>query len=47
MSRVVLSKNWSRKPKARHFAIRDKSKQDTQIKAWLKKSKPKVKSDAR
>lgn len=32
---------WQRKPKAKHFAIRDKAKAETKVKAWLKKSKSK------
>ena len=39
MTRVVLSKNWARKPKARHFRIRDESKARTAEKKWLAKSK--------
>jgi len=43
MTRVVLSKNWARKPKARHFRIRDESKARTAEKKWLAKSKGKSK----
>lgn len=44
MTRVVLSKNWTRKKSARHFDIAKKAKADTAERAWLKKSKPKVNS---
>ena len=43
MTRVILSKNWARKPKARHFRIRDESKARTAEKKWLAKSKGKSK----
>lgn len=41
MTRVILSKNWTRKPKARHFRIRDEANAATKAKAWAKKSKSK------
>lgn len=42
MSRIWLpAKAWARKPKARHFAIRDKAKADRLEKAWKAKSKSK------
>ena len=37
----IPSKNWTRKPKAKHFRIRDEAKAETKVKAWLKKSKSK------
>ena len=43
MTRVILSKNWTRKPKAKHFLIRDKAKADRLEKAWKAKSKGKSK----
>jgi len=44
VSRVVLSKNWTRKKSAKHFRIRDESKARTAEKKWLAKSKTKGKS---
>lgn len=41
MTRVILSKNWTRKPQAKHFKIRDESKARTAERKWLKKSKSK------
>ena len=41
MSRVILSRNWKSKPKARHFRIRDEAKAKTAERKWLKKSKTK------
>lgn len=41
MTRVILSKNWTRKPKAKHFRIRDEAKARTAERKWLKKSKSK------
>lgn len=41
---VVLSKNWSRKKSARHFDVAKRAKAETAERAWLKKSKPRVKS---
>lgn len=38
-SRFIPPGRWKRKPKARHFAIRDKAKAETKVKAWLRKSK--------
>jgi hypothetical protein len=41
MTRVILSKNWTRKPKAKHFLIRDKAKADRLERLWKAKSKRK------
>lgn len=41
MTRVILSKNWTRKPKAKHFLIRDKAKADRLERLWKAKSKKK------
>lgn len=40
-SRYIPAKAWARKPKARHFRIRDEAKATTKAKAWAKKSKSK------
>ena len=43
MSRVILSRHWKSKPKAKHFAIRDKAKAETAERKWKAKSKAKLK----
>lgn len=38
-SRYIPAKAWARKPKARHFRIRDEAKAKTAERKWLSKSK--------
>lgn len=40
-ARYIPASKWARKPKARHFKIRDESKAKTLEKKWLAKSKAK------
>jgi len=42
-TRYIPKSAWTRKPKARHFRIRDESKARTAEKKWLAKSKGKSK----
>lgn len=41
MSRVILSRHWKSKPKARHFRIRDEAKAKVAERKWKAKSKTK------
>jgi len=41
MSRVILTRNWKSKPKAKHFRIRDEAKAKTAERKWKAKSKSK------
>lgn len=41
MTRVILSKNWTRKPKAKHFTIAKARKADRAARKWAEKSKSK------
>lgn len=42
-ARYIPAKSWARKKSARHFEIAKRAKAETAERAWLKKSKPKVK----